>query len=237
MAIQTNIINQGTAFITNISKSAPFIFLFVLIIGLFGILSWWYLYQSRMNITTIIFAKRGMPIITKSSKVLKEEKIREKDKKKGLFKLILSKSGFFKIKGEWFYKIKDPRITIPCPNYDHLIPTKKGNILFLRQESMDDFIPLKVNIDEDSANFEAIPEDIKLWSTTMKDRLRTIYSKPSFIEKYGAFIMVAIAGIIILLMIFVLLNKFEVLQSISQNLASASETLKARSIELPATSP
>lgn len=238
----TQIIGTVTGPLKTFLSALPWIGLSIVILIGTAYLMRWYLTHRRMNISTIIFSKRGGVVNTKAALMWGEADAKGKYKPPTknpikLFKLLFTKGGYFFIKGNWFYKLKSPRVTISCPTYDHLIPLRKGNLLFLRQESMDDFIPLRVKLTEKEAIFEAIPEDIKLWAATMKDRLRTIYSKPTWLEKYGAFITIAIVGIIILLLVWVVLNKFGVLKDVANTLRETATILKAKSIELPPTAP
>jgi len=234
------ITSQLTGALGGFASMLPYVlFLAVLIIASFFAIRW-YFKKRNMNITTIIFSERGGIIYTAAGLVQLQKDaegkiIEEKRSHLNLFKVLFTKSGYHLNKGDWYYKLQSPKATIACPNYSHLVPLLKGNLLFLRQKGPGDFVPLVAELDSDknSVKFKEISEATKLWGITMKDRLRTIYAKPTWFEKWGGIISIALVGVLILILVYITVQKFDVLKDVSSNLLQTAQTLQSSSIQLP----
>lgn len=135
------------------------------------------------------------------------------------------------------FKLKGEKEILQIPSYDALMMTiKGGNVLHLEQLSNTEYFVLMPIIDDPTdetiigkqANLKLkiIESDIQLWSTTMIDRLYAMYKKPSLWDKILPILVYAVPMLITMIMIYLVLQKFDVLQAVSANLDSAAKALR-----------
>jgi len=128
------------------------------------------------------------------------------------------------------FKLKKMKTMMQPPNYEDLMTSPKGNILHLFQLSNDEFFVLRPHIHsgnvETELELKVIEGDIQLWGTTMIDRLITLYSKPNWWDKYGAYVLFGIATMMILLMIYLTLQKFDVLKEVAASFRDSASILQ-----------
>jgi len=135
------------------------------------------------------------------------------------------------------FKLKGEKEILQIPNYDALMMTVKGgNVLHLEQLSNTEYFVLMPMIDDptDEAiqkkegviKLKIIESDIQLWATTMIDRLYAMYKKPSLWDKILPILLYAVPMMISLILMYLLLQKFDVLKDVASNLAQAATALK-----------
>lgn len=203
------LLSQGVTVILQILSA-------VLVLAVFVGIIWYILREKKYNIKTIIFSKR-----------------------KGNDKVIEDKGGYFKGKdGIWSFKIKKMKIALQPPEYNYLMPTAKGNALFLRQEGINEFYPLMPDISiESGLKLKVIEGDVALWGVTMMGKIREAYAKPGFFQKYGSYIIFGIVAVMCIVLIYIIVQKFDVLQSVAQSLENTARILKETSIAMESTAP
>lgn len=171
--------------------------------------------------------------------------VRIYSKRKGGFKSWDDWGGFVKNRktGEVYgFRLKKAKVMIQPPNYNYLVIAPKGNILHLYQHSNDEFFALSPNVNFGLAgselNLRVLEGDIQLWASTMMDRLYTMYSRPTFFDKYGHYIIFFAVALLIIIMIYLTLQKFAVLQDVANSFKASVESLKElRSASIPASVP
>lgn len=145
----------------------------------------------------------------------------EKIDKAGIF---LDKKSGNKLFRSWKYKIKvDPDLV----HYHY-----KGNnkVAYFLQTGINVFKPVKINISDNPGITYKLGEVDINWGLDEFNRYARIYQTQSLFLQYLPYMMVAVAGIIIIIMIYIVLQKFDVLASVAESLkAAASEINMARS--------
>jgi len=210
-----NVGNINLSLLSPIIKWIVTFFQFFLIAAAMGVVTYFTLYLKRYNINVVIFSKR-----------------------KHVDKIIFDKGGYFKSKeGVWSFKLRKMKVSIQPPDYSYLIPTARGNLLFLRQISVNEFYPIMPEINEQGLKLNAIEGDVALWSALMGQRIREMYQKQNWFEKYGSFIIFGIFAMLIIVLIYIVLQKFEVLQSVASSLEHTASLLKESGRALPSSAP
>jgi len=64
-----------------------------------------------------------------------------------------------------------------------------------------------------------------------------MYQKQNWFEKYGSFIIFGIFAMLIIVLIYIVLQKFEVLQSVASSLEHTASLLKESARTLPSSAP
>jgi hypothetical protein len=160
--------------------------------------------------------------------------VRIYSKRKEGFKTWDDWGGFVKNKktGEVYgFRLKKLKIMIQPPNYDYLVIAPKGNVLHLYQRSNDEFFVLFPAIlfgkeGQHELILRVLEGDIQLWATTMIDRLYTMYSRPTFFEKYGHYIIFFATALLIIIMIYLTLQKFDVLKDVANSFKESVSALR-----------
>jgi len=187
----------------------------LLVVAVLGIATYIIIKKAKYNIRVIIFSKR-----------------------KGRDKVLDDIGGYFKTKGINSFKLKKMKIAIQPPKFDYLFPTSKGNVLFLRQQGQDEFYPLMPSISiKQGLDLQVISGDTKLWGVTMMQRIREMYQKPSFFEKYGSYIIFGVTAMMVLVLIYVVLQKFDILEQVAQHLENTARILKETAIAFESGAP
>jgi len=132
------------------------------------------------------------------------------------------------------FKLKHEKDILEPPNFEIMLPSLAGkNVLHLMQLSAGEWFYLKAALDDPMGDdkikvfrLKVIEGDIQLWMTTMVDKIYTMYQKQSWLEKYWPIIAISVTGMFVLLIIYFLLQKFDVLSTVSANLADAAKALR-----------
>jgi len=174
------------------------------------------------------------------SKINYDIEVRIYSKRKQGWKTWTDKGAFLKNKktGDVYgFKLKGEKEILQIPNYDALMMTVKGgNVLHLEQLSNTEYFVLMPDIDDPTdiikqtkegfIKLKIIESDIQLWATTMIDRLYAMYKKPSLWDKILPILLYAVPMMISLILMYLLLQKFDVLKAVAENLAQAALALK-----------
>lgn len=169
--------------------------------------------------------------------------VRIYSKRKNGYKTWTDKGAYLKNKktGEVYgFKLKNDKTLLQPPPFEMLMPSTKGNTLHLVQMTSDEYFVLDpvIDIGEQLAEGETkegktgflklkvIEGDIQLWATQMIDKLYSMYDRKGFWDKYGAFIMFGAAAIMVIVLIYIFLQKFDVMKEVAANLAEAAKALR-----------
>jgi hypothetical protein len=144
------------------------------------------------------------------------------------------------------FRLKDGKITLQCPNYESLMPSPKGNVIHLLQMANDEYFALDPTIDDFNGStngllkLKVIESDIQLWAITAMDRNNFLYSKPGWFDKYGMYVIFAVVAFIILIMIYLVLQKFSLLKEVADSFKDSVAMMKemrSSSVVLPSEAP
>jgi hypothetical protein len=121
---------------------------------------------------------------------------------------------------------------IKAPPLYYLYPTAKGNKLYLRQIGYQEYIPVLLGEIKDFKgekvlSFKGEESDVAFWQSNQQQQGRLTYSKKSFMEQYGNMLIFGMCAICVIILIAVVLQKFEVLQNVSANLDHAATALRS----------
>lgn len=200
---------------------------FMIIIGVGAYLFWFFM---KHDITVVIFSDRGsntLKVFTDRGRY-----VRDRSGIATNFRLLMM------------------RKNIPPPAYEFLHPAKRGNVLFVRQLSEDEFAPIDVQLsnmvvnrevkDEDGnlildengnpqiesfeLPMEAISSDAKMFMVSSFRDTRHVYGDQPFLQQYWPLISVLIVGALIIVMIFVVLDNISNLAPALNNVAKALQS-------------
>lgn len=174
----------------------------LVIMGVVGFAIYMFVKRNKHNIPTIIISERA----GQSPKV------------------IFDKGGYFKRNNQWSFKLLKMRKIIPPPNTHYLHTGAKGhNILFLRQKGIDAFVPIYFQFDERDMKFKVADMDTQLWADAMQEILVKTFWKQNWMQKYGSYIIFGITAMMCILLIYIVLQKFD---GISSSLGSVANAAK-----------
>ena len=133
-------------------------------------------------------------------------------------------------------ELKKRKKELPPIPLNYLIIDKKGNSkLYLYTPDNEKFFPIKIqtSVEGDAKFLEEKAWDIVDYRTAVK--LKELYHKPSWLEKYGNVLYLLIFGFLLILAFYVVLGKFgdiatttkETVKISSQNLEETKELTKA----------
>jgi len=122
-------------------------------------------------------------------------------------------------------------------SFNHLIPSDKGNVLLLRQESMEDFYPIDPEVSTEGVKLKTIEGDVAFWMVNRMQKLREQFIKPSFIEKYLPILAILAVGMFILILIYLVLKDFGVLADVAGSLERTAAILKESAAQIPSEAP
>jgi len=170
-------------------------------------------------------------------KVNYDIKVRIYSKRYGTWKTWDDAGAIMKYKktGEAYgFKLKHEKDLLEPPPFDIMLPSLAGkNVLHLMQLSAGEWFYLKTCLDDPLGDeklkifkLRVIEGDVQLWTCTMIDKIYTMYQKQNWLEKYWPIIAISVTGMFVLLIIYFLLQKFDVLSATSANLADAANALR-----------
>jgi hypothetical protein len=147
-------------------------------------------------------------------------------------KIFFDKGAFLKKRGNYeSFRLQKDKINIMPPAFKYLYPSSKGNTIFFHQKGPREYYPVMLGevmdlLNEGKVlNFKGEEQDVVNWNCVESLRDMQTYGKQSFFEKYGSYILFAVAATFILVMIYIVLQKFEVLSGVSENLKEAAQAL------------
>lgn len=210
-------VGKFSNFFGSLSTTGVWIVLFTFLIG--GLLggAWFYFWWRKYNIKVIIFSKRGG----------------------GKDKIYYDRGGYMNYRGVDVFRLMKKRVNLQAPPFIALYPAKKGTILFLRQVSSTNFIPVLANVNEEkgASDFQALDEDDKAWAVLKMKINRERYLQLSFFEKYGHWVIFGISFMLSIILIYIVLDKFSVLQGVAQSLKETAQALRESTAQLASKAP
>jgi len=196
----------------NILNTGMYIAIFVFVV-LFGAISaYWIWRNSKFNVTCIIFSKR-----------------RDGDR------IIIDKGGFLKNfrTNTYYFQLKKIKAKIQPPRFDYVGAQK---VLFLRQISMDTFIPIKISdpkeipeevraylisgqkkifiptnykLNEPNIDLKASESDIGHWAALSMREVRDRFKLQSKLMEYMPYISFGVMMMVFMIVVIVMLKKFD----------------------------
>jgi len=163
--------------------------------------------------------------------------VRIYSKRKNGYKTWTDKGAYLKNKktGEVYgFKLKHDKTLLQPPAFDMLMSGTKGNCLHLLQLTSDEYFVLNPDIDlneqldanSKTIKLKVIEGDIQLWATQMIDKLYSMYDRKGFWDKYGSYVVFGIVAIMCIILIYMIVQKFDVLAATSANLKEAAQALR-----------
>jgi len=123
-------------------------------------------------------------------------------------KRILEKDG-----GQYYLLKKEKQIT-KAYDYDKFY----GNTIILYRKTKDELVPCSIKGDE----ITPIDQDMKFWLVQKYRYSREKYDKPSFMQKYGAMMMLIVLMVILIMIVSITFRGFS---DLSANLVDMGSTL------------
>ena len=147
----------------------------------------------------------------------------------GSGKYILDKGAFIdKRDGSKVFRLRKHKMDLPQPEFrDYLIPSRKGNVLWMRQISSTEFVPVPQReiFGEKNPMIKTLNPYLDFWRVLSSDRARQKFYKPTFMEKYGGIMTIAVTGIFIFLLIYLVLRDFRVLADVANSLKETARII------------
>ena len=203
---------QGTS--GAIMQGVVFGGILLLFLGLLGGLFYLWKIKTRYDIKVRIYSKRYG-----TWKTWDEEGAILKNKKTG---------------EAYGFKLKHEKDLLEPPPYAIMLPSLKGsNVLHLLQLSPGEWFYLETRLDDPMGDdklkkfhLRVIEGDIQLWMTTMIDKIYALYKKESIWDKLIPILIWALPMMFIMIILYLLFQKFDVLSTVSSNLADAANALR-----------
>ena len=128
------------------------------------------------------------------------------------------------------FKLKHDKTLLQPPPFEMLMPSLKGNTIHLLQLTSDEYFVLNPDIEEvfdphGKLMLKVVEGDIQLWATQMIDKLYSMYDRKNFWDKYGSYIVFGITAILCIVLIYSVLQKFDVLAQVATSLDNTAKTL------------
>ena len=102
----------------------------------------------------------------------------------------------------------------------------KGNVIHMRQDSTGHYTFCEPIFDNSEAiTFKPVKEDVRLWQSAQRQQVDILYTKTKWYAGLIAFLPYVICAVLILILIYMVLQKFEVLQQVATTLDHVATTL------------
>ena len=186
-------------------------------------------------------------------------------RRSGVFKFFMDKASYSKDKktNNWDFRFKSLKeIAAPPPFKVLLTGTKGDNVALYYQNSAGELYPCELEIIEPKAEEEkemkvilpggkiglvkslvakcklkVIEPDIALWSTQMDQKILDTYGNRSWWDKYGNQVLFFGTATLVLVLIFLVLKKVDVIQEASDAIREALKTFKSTGTSATSSAP
>jgi hypothetical protein len=234
----TSAFSGTSGFVGIIGNILVFAVIAAMIVGVI----WLFMRRRSYNIPTIILSKRS-----------------------GTLKFFMDKASYSKDKATniWDFRFKGLRETAAPPPYKILLTGVKGNnVATYFQNSAGELYPCEVEIIEPTGEetqevevllpngktiktqmqvakckMKIIEPDIALWSCQMDDKLLSTYGNKTWWDKYGNYVMFFGTATLVLVLIYLVLKKIDVVKEAAQLFRDSATYLKQSAITTPSTAP
>lgn len=233
-----NIFAGTNTFMNIVGNLLIFLIFEALIIGVFYLIS----KRRRYDIPTPIFSKRL-----------------------GILKFFMDKASYSKDKKTnlWDFRFKTLKEITAPPPYKILLAGLKGkNVAPYYQNSAGELYPCEIEVIEPQeyeekeleiplpdgrigliktkvakCKLKVIEPDIALWSTQMDEKLLQTYGNKTWWEKYGNQVIFFGTAVLVLVLIYLVLKKIDVVGEAARLFKETAEYLKQSGIKAPSTAP
>ena len=201
-------VDIGNFFINGIGKTMMIVILCLVFLALVGGLAWWLKSRKKYDIKVRVYSTRfGTP------KTWDDWGAIYKDAKTG------QANGF---------RLKSEKETIAPPSYMLIMMSTKGNVIHMKQDSTGHYTFLEpIFIEGDKVNFKPVSEDVRLWQSAQRQQIDILYTKQKWYSGLLAFAPYMITAVLIMVLIYLLIQKFDVLQGVANTLDHAATELHA----------
>ncbi len=201
--------------IGGIAHTLGFIAEFAFVIGLGAFVVYFVMWRRRFNVEVETQAVRAADMPGSAG-----------------FKIFKDKGGYFRKKDgyEEFRLLKD-KVAIKPPALNYLYPTPKGNKIYFRKFGPKEYVPVLLGdiMTKDNPgtvlNFVGEDQDVINWSILQMLRNSKAFGKLNWIEKYGGYLIFGLAVVGCIVLIYLILQKFDVLQNVASSFATAANRL------------
>jgi len=193
-------------FFQGIGGTLMIVVMCLVVLGLVGGLAFWLKTRKRYDIKVRIYSTRFG-----SKKTWDDWGAIFKDKKTG------QANGF---------KLKSEKEVISPPNYALIMMSTKGNIIHMSQDSTGHYTFLNPDFEtNDTINFKVVKEDVRLWQSAQRQQVDILYTKTKWYAPLLAFLPYMITAVLIMVLIYLVLQKFDVLKDVATTLDHVATTL------------
>jgi len=192
-------------FLNGVGRTIVIVIICLVILGLLGGLAYWFKTRKKYDIKVRIYSTRfGAP------KTWDDFGAIFKDNKTG------QANGF---------KLKSEKEVISPPSYKLIMMSTKGNVIHMRQDSTGHYTFLEPEFIEPLFKLKIVNEDVRLWQSAQRQQIDILYTKTKWYAPLLAFLPYMITAVLILVLIYVVLQKFDVLQGVASTLDHTATTL------------
>ena len=191
-----------------------------------GAIIWFFTSQRKYNYTCEIHEKRS------DSSFDKEENRNNANFKGSMVDDIIFDKGcyfFDKRMNTWRFRLKNHKINLAPPDSKYVKRTSKGKIIYFRKLASDNIIPIMSSMNEGDMTelkMKIIDPAKKLWAQTEIIENMQVFGKPTWWDKFGPLVSFSVLAILMIVLIYVVLQKFGVLSEVSANLKEAAIALR-----------
>lgn len=215
---------------------------FVLIATIILLGAWLFAKRKKYNMPTPIFSKRSG-----TWKYINDKAMYSKDKATGL----------------WDFRFKKLKEVVAPPPYKVLLPGEGGtNVAVYAQNSAGELYPCDIEVifpkeyeeeevevlNEDGTTsimkqkiakckLKIIEPDIALWSTQQDMKLMETYGNKNWWDKYGNYVMFFGTALLVIVLLFLVLKKIDVVQEAARLFKESAQILKTSGVQVPSSAP
>ena len=195
-------------------------------LGAIGLIVWFFTSQRKFNYTCEIHEKR-----TDASFSTETDRNNPNYKVSQIDDITFDKGCYYfdKKMNTWRFRFKQHKLNIAPPDSKFVKRTSNGKLIYFRKMASDNIIPIMSSLDENNMpelKMKIIDPAKKLWAQTEMIENMQVFGKPNWWDKFGPLISFSVLAIMIIILMWIVLQKFSILTEVSANLKDAAIALR-----------
>jgi hypothetical protein len=198
----------------------------MVLIAILGVIIWYSTSRRKYNYTCEIHEKRADSSFDKL-----ENQNNPNYKGNAVDDISFDKGCYYfdKKMNTWRFRLQQHKLNIAPPDFKYVKRTSKGKLIYFRKIAADSIIPIMSFMDEGEVSelkMKIIDPAKKLWAQSEMIENMQVFGKPNWWDKFGPLISFSVLAILIIILIWVVLQKFSILSDVSNNLKEAAIALR-----------
>jgi len=195
-------------------------------LGAVSVIIWFFTQVRRYTYICEIHEKR-----TDASFEKEENKNNPNYKGNSIDDIIFDKGCYYfdKKMNTWRFRLKNHKLNIAPPDFKYVKRTAKGKLIYFRKLAADNIIPMMSSLDETGMTelkMKIIDPAKKLWAQSEMIENMQVFGKATWWDRFGPLVTFATLAMLIIILMWIVLQKFSILQEVSANLKDAAIALR-----------